>query len=98
MDAQRLETWAGFFRLGLGLLEPEEVEFPYEQAPFVCCMLSGRDTPSKIWWCASIRRDDAGRGSLVGVRVFAVEGAAPSVVDFDVIEELIRQRVTGEGL
>ena len=73
MTAEGVVNVAGFYRRRAGLIEVEEVEFGYDDAPVTAGFLVNQDTPSHIWWFAEIPRGSAGDSGSYCIRVFSLD-------------------------
>ena len=74
MNAEGVVNVAGFYQRRAGLIDVEEVEFGYDDAPMTAAMLVGQDVPSNTWWFAEIPKHRAGDPDDYRIRVFQLDG------------------------
>ena len=73
MSVDGVMNVAGFYRRRAGLIDVEEVDFVYDDAPLTALMLVGENVPSFIWWFAEIPRNAITDVVAYRMRVFSLD-------------------------
>jgi len=89
MSVEGVVNVAGFYRRRAGLIEVEEVDFGYDDAPMTAAMLVNQDVPSNTWWFAEIPYGNAGGSAPYRVRVFQLDAKLLSHATVERIHALI---------